>query len=165
VGYLKVLADAWGMAAGAAALQLWAVYQDVSQIQAQFRTAWQTIVQNSSPTIYFGIRDVATAEFVSKQCGITDVLSRSKSVSFDLRSGEPVVNNSATQTARPLLHPDEVRFGLKDDEMLLFADRLPGVCRATRLKFFERWDLKGKFRDSPYFQKDGAAARLLQWLS
>jgi type IV secretion system protein VirD4 len=165
VGYLKVLADAWGMAAGAAALQLWAVYQDVSQIMAQFKTpGWQTMVQNSGAAMYFGIRDQQTAEFVSKQCGITEVLSQSKNVSIDPRSGEPIVNNSATQTARPLLHPDEVRFGLKPDEMLLFADGLPGVCRATRKKYFECLDLKGKHRDNPYFQKDGAAARFLRWL-
>jgi type IV secretory pathway TraG/TraD family ATPase VirD4 len=114
--------------------------------------------------MFFGVRDQQTAEFVSKQCGITDVLSQSKNVSIDLRTGEPVVNHSATQTARPLLHPDEVRFGLKPDEMLLFADGLPGVCRATRKPYFECSDLKGKFRDNPYFQKDGTAARFLRWL-
>ena len=119
VGFLKVLADAWGMAAGAAALQLFGVWQDVSQIRDQFKAAAETMVQNSSPALYFGIRDYASADFVSKQCGITDVLSQSKSLSIDPQTGEPVVNNSATQTSRPLLHPDEVRFGLKPDEMLL----------------------------------------------
>ena len=164
VGFLKVLADAWGMAAGAAALQLFGVWQDVSQIRDQFKAAAETIVQNSSPALYFGIRDYASADFVSKQCGITDVLSQSKSLSIDPQTGEPVVNNSATQTSRPLLHPDEVRFGLKPDEMLLFADRLPGVCRANRRPYFECSDLKGKYRDNPYFQKEGAAARFLRWL-
>ena len=165
VGFLKVLADAWGMAAGAAALQLWAVYQDVSQIMSQFKTpGWQTMIQNSGAAVYFGIRDQQTAEFVSKQCGITEVLSCSHTVTIDPRTGEPNVNDSATQTARPLLHPDEVRFGLKPDEMLLFADGLPGVCRATRKPYFECSDLKGKYRDNPYFQKDSAGARLLRWL-
>src|ERR1019366_7414026 len=91
VGYLKVLADAWGMAAGAAALQLWAVYQDVSQIMAQFKTpGWQTMVQNSSPAIYFGVRDSEqTGAFVSRQCGITEVLSCARSVSIDPRTGDP----------------------------------------------------------------------------
>jgi type IV secretion system protein VirD4 len=166
VGELKVLADAWGMACGAANLQLWAVYQDVSQIMAQFKTGWQTMVQNSGTAMFFGIRDQQTAEFVSKQCGITEVLSQQKSVSIDLRTGEPIISNSGTQTARPLLHPDEVRFGLKPDEMLLFADGLPGVCRATRKKYFECWDLKGKYRDNPYFhQGGGAVLRFLRRLS
>jgi type IV secretory pathway TraG/TraD family ATPase VirD4 len=112
-------------------------------------------VQNSSPALYFGIRDYASAEFVSKQCGITEVWSRSKSVSIDPQTGEPHANDSINQTARPLLHPDEVRFGLKPDEMLLFADGLPGVCRANRKPYFKCGDLKGKFRDNPYFQKHG----------
>jgi type IV secretion system protein VirD4 len=155
IGFLKVLANAWGMAAGAAGLQLCAVYQDVSQIQAQFKTSWQTMVQNSGAAVYFGIRDYATAEFVSKQCGITEVLSRSHTVSIDPRTGEPHVNDSATQTARPLLHADEVRFGLRQDEMLLFCDRVPGVIRAKRRPYFECPDLKGKYRDNPYFQKHG----------
>jgi type IV secretion system protein VirD4 len=163
IGYLKVLADAWGMAAGAAGLQLCAIYQDVSQIQAQFKTTWQTMVQNSGAAVYFGIRDYATAEFVSKQCGITEVLSCSRSVSLDPRTGEPHVNDSASQAARPLLHPDEVRFGLREDEMLLFCDGVPGVIRAKRKPYFKCWDLKGKYRHNPYFQKDGAAARFVRW--
>ena len=150
IGYLKVLADAWGMAAGAAGLQLWAVYQDVSQIMAQFKTSWQTMVQNSGAAMYFGVRDQQTAEFVSKQCGVTEVLSRSRSVTIDQRTGEPIVNDNAAQSARPLLHPDEVRFGLREDEMLLFCDGLPGVCRAKRKRYFS--EFRGKAKDNPYFK-------------
>jgi len=159
IGYLKVLADAWGMAAGAASLQLWAVYQDVSQIMSQFKTCWQTMVQNSGTAIYFGIRDQQTAEFVSKQCGITEVLTSSRSVSISPRL---TVNDSFSQTARPLLHPDEVRFGLGAEDMLLFADRLPGVCWAARKPYYECEDLKGKYRDNPYFQKHGGG--FWKWL-
>jgi type IV secretion system protein VirD4 len=149
VGFLKVLADAWGMAAGAAGLRLWAVYQDVSQIMSQFKTCWQIMVQNSGTAIYFGIRDQQTAEFVSKQCGVTEVLTSSRSISINPRV---TVNDSFSQAARPLLHPDEVRFGLGPSDMLLFADKLPGVCWAARKPYFECEDLKGKYRDNPYFQ-------------
>jgi type IV secretory pathway TraG/TraD family ATPase VirD4 len=155
IGHLKILADAWGMAAGAASLQLWAVYQDVSQIMAQFKTGWQTMVQNSGTAMYFGVRDQQTAEFVAKQCGVTEVLSHSRSVSIDVRTGEPIVSDSATQSARPLLHPDQVRFGLQDDEMLMFCDGVPGVIRAKRKPYFKCRDLKGKYRDNPYFTKSG----------
>jgi hypothetical protein len=57
-----------------------------------------------------------------------------------------------------------VRFGLKPDEMLLFCDKVPGVIRAKRKPYFECSDLKGKYRDNPYFQKEGATARFLRWL-
>ena len=47
LGYMKALQDAWGMAAGAAGLQILAVYQDLSQIINQFEKSWQTMIQNS----------------------------------------------------------------------------------------------------------------------
>jgi type IV secretion system protein VirD4 len=162
IGPLKVLSDAWGMAAGAAGLQLMAVYQNISQIKTQFQTNWLTMIANSGVAAYFGIRDPETAEFVAKQGGVTEVLSRSKSVTIDIRTGEPVVNTSTSQTARPLLHPDQARFGLAADEMWLFADGLPGVCRARRRPYFKLWDLKGKYRDNPYFQK--VKSGFLSWL-
>jgi type IV secretion system protein VirD4 len=165
VGPLRILADCWGMAAGAAALQMVGVYQNAGQIMNQFKTAWQTMLANST-SLFFGVRDHETADLVSRMCGITDVLSQSKNVSIDLRTGEPVVNNSASQTARPLLHPDEVRFGLKPDEMLLFCDRVPGVIRGKRRPYFECPDLKkGKhYRDNPYYQEESAIARFLRWV-
>jgi type IV secretion system protein VirD4 len=152
-GYLKVMADAWGMAAGATSLRMWGVWQDISQISTQFRGAHGTIVQNSGTAIYFGIRDQQTAEFVSKQCGVTEVLSRSRSVSLDRRTRMPIVNDSVAQTARPLLHPDEVRFGLGSEDALLFADGLPGVCAMRRKRYIDCTDLKGKYRENPYFRQ------------
>jgi type IV secretion system protein VirD4 len=165
IGPLKVLADAWGMAAGAAGLQLMAVYQDISQLKNQFKGTWQTMVANSGAAMYFGIRDPETAEFVSKQCGISEVLSHSRSVTIDNRSGEPIVNDSTAPASRPLLHPDEVRFGLGDDEMLLFCDGVPGVVRAKRKRYFKIHNLRGKYRDNPYFQKPGfSITDFLRWL-
>lgn len=163
VGPLRILAECWGMAAGAAQLQMVGVYQNAGQIMNQFKTAWQTMLANST-SLFFGVRDHETADLVSKMCGITEVISCSRNVTIDQRTGEPIVGDSGTQTSRPLLHPDEVRFGLKHDEMLLFCDRVPGVIRAKRKPYFECWDLKGKYRDNPYFQKDSAAARFLRWL-
>lgn len=91
-GPLRILADCWGMAAGAAQLQMVGVYQNAGQIMNQFKTAWQTMLANST-SLFFGVRDHETAELVSKMCGIAEVLSQSKNVSIDPRTGEPVVNN------------------------------------------------------------------------
>jgi type IV secretion system protein VirD4 len=162
IGPLKIIFDAWGMAAGAAGLQLMAVYQNIAQIKSQFQTGWTTIIANSGIAAYFGIRDPETAEFVAKQAGVTEILSRSKSVGMDVRTGEPIVTGTVSQTARPLLHSDQARFGLAADEMWLFADGLPGVCRAKRRAYFRLWDLKGKYRDNPYYQKP--AGGFLSWL-
>ncbi|MBV8844969.1 MAG: type IV secretory system conjugative DNA transfer family protein, partial [Bryobacterales bacterium] len=150
IGYLPILADAWGMIAGAAGLQMWAVYQDISQLMSQFRSCWQTILANCGTALFFGVRDQQTADYVSKMCGVTEVISNSRNVSADPRTGEPVINIGGSVTTRPLLQPDEVKFGLKRDEMLLFSDGVPGVVRANRKLYFERWDLRGKHRPNPY---------------
>lgn len=163
IGPLKILSDAWAMAAGAAGLKLLAVYQDLSQIKAQF-SSWATMIANSAVAMYFGIRDPETARFVADQCGICEVLNPSRSVSIDIRSGEPIVSDSATLQSRPLLHPDEVRFGLGPDEMLLFGDGLPGVCRAKRKPYFKVAGLRG-YRANPYFQKPSWGLRdFVKWL-
>jgi type IV secretory pathway TraG/TraD family ATPase VirD4 len=164
IGPLKILSDAWAMAAGAAGVKLMAVYQDISQIKTQFQTTWQTMIANSGAAMYFGIRDPETADYVSKQCGVTEVLIHARSVTIDIRLGEPVVNDSTTPNARPLLHPDEVRFGLAADEMLLFCDGLPGVVRAKRKPYFKLSNLRGKYRDNPYFQRRGGFSEFLKWL-
>lgn len=162
IGPLKILSDCLGMAAGAAALQLWLVYQNVGQMMSQFgEKNFQTLIANSSAAAYFGIRDPQTAEFVSKQCGIKEVLSCARSVTLDRRTGEPVVNDSGTQTARALLHADELRFGLRDDEMLLFCDGVPGVIRARRMRYDRCPGIRG-YRKNPYYRKESDG--FLSWL-
>ena len=162
IGPLKILTDCLGMGAGAAALRLMLVYQNVGQMMSQFGTNnFQTVAANSGCAMYFGVRDQQTAEFVSKQCGITEVLSRGRDVTIDPRTGEPNVNDNMSQTAR-LLHPDEIRFGLRDDEMLMSCDRVPGVVRAKRVPFFRCLDLRGRWRENPYFQKRGFLSRLFE---
>jgi type IV secretion system protein VirD4 len=156
IGPLKALMDAWGMAAGAAGLQLWAVYQDVSQIMNQFGKNWQTIVQNCGTTLWFGARDLATREYVSKLAGVTQVLSANRSVSID-QFGEPHVSDSTSPVVRPVVHPHEVG-ALAGDEMLLFCEGVPNVIKAKRKPYLnEFW---GRYRRNPYFGKPG----LLSWL-
>ena len=75
------------------------------------------------------------------------------------------MNDSTAPYARPLLHPDEVRFGLAADEMLLFGDGLPGVVRAKRKPYFKLSYLRGRYRKNPYFQKpSGGFSSLFRWL-
>jgi type IV secretory pathway TraG/TraD family ATPase VirD4 len=157
---LKALTDAWAMAAGAAGLQLMAVYQDVSQMMMQMGKGFQTAVANSGLSVWFRVRDCETASFVSRKCGVAEVVSCSRNVSIDQRTGEPVISDGGVQTARPLLHPDEIEFGLQDDEMLLFCEGLPGVCCAKRKTYLK--EFRCIYRDNPYFQKQGGG--FLRWL-
>jgi type IV secretion system protein VirD4 len=121
--HMKSLENAMGMAAGAAGLQLWCVLQDLSQLKGMFPQTWETFIQNCGVTTWFGARDQTTREYVSKLSGTTEVLSRSRSVSIDPRTKEPVVNDSASQHARPLLLPHEVG-AIGRDEMIAFVEGL-----------------------------------------
>lgn len=152
IGPLKALTDAWGMAAGAAGLQLWAVYQDLSQIVNQFGKSFQTIVQNSGVTMWFGARDQATREYVSKLAGVTQVLSANRSVTVDHVTGEPHVTDSKTPVTRPVIHPHEMG-ELRPDEMILFCENVPGPIKAKRKPYLrEFW---GRYRRNPYFRRRG----------
>jgi type IV secretion system protein VirD4 len=152
LGFMKSLQDAWGMAAGAAGLQLVAVYQDISQIRNQFGNAWQTILQNSGVKIFFRSGDHETCETVSKLAGLTEVFTRNRSVSQDFQTGRPHVSDSTSSTTRPVIHPYEVG-DLPLDEALIFAEGVNGVIKAKRRNYLK--EFAGKYRANPYFQKKG----------
>jgi type IV secretory pathway TraG/TraD family ATPase VirD4 len=156
IGFSKAWQDAFGLAAGAAGLQVVAVYQDISQIVNQFGKAWQTIVQNCGVTMWFGARDEATREYVSKLAGVTQVLSANRSVSID-NFGWPHVTDSASSVVRPVIHPHEVG-ALARDEMIVFCENVRGPIKAKRKPYLR--EFRGKYRSNPYFKKSG----FLGWL-
>jgi type IV secretion system protein VirD4 len=150
IGYLKALEDAYGMAAGACGLQILAIYQSVSQIVNQFSNTWNNIIQNSGIKMFFWCRDHISRQTVSDLSGVMEVITQSRNVSIDPRTGEPNVSLSAGQTSRPVLHPQEVDC-LPDDKMWLFAEGIPDVVQATRKPY------TGEFRGdpNPYFNGGG----------
>jgi type IV secretion system protein VirD4 len=159
--HMKSLENAMGMAAGAAGLQLWCVLQDLSQLKGMFPNTWETFIQNCGVTTWFGARDQTTREYVSKLSGTCEVLSRSRSVSIDPRTGDPNVNDSATQFGRPLLLPHEVG-QLAPDEMIVFVEGVRcGPIRAKRKFYFRCSECQG-YRNNPYIRSGGSG--LFGWL-
>jgi len=152
--HMKSLENAMGMAAGAAGLQLWCVLQDLSQLKGMFVNTWETFIQNCGVTLWFGARDQTTREYVSKLSGTTEVLSQSRNTTIDRRTGEPVVNDGATQYGRPLLLPHEVG-ELESNEMIAFVEGVRGVVRGKRKLYFRCPEFRGKYRDNPYFANGG----------
>src|SRR5271157_362635 len=157
--HMKSLENAMGMAAGAAGIQLWCVLQDLSQLKGMFVNTWETFIQNCGVTMWFGARDQTTRDYCSKLSGTCEVLSCSRSITIDRCTGEPIVNDSATQYGRPLLLPHEVG-ELAPDEMIAFVEGVHGVIRAKRKTYLS--EFRGKYRENPYFGKDGGG--LLGWL-
>ena len=146
--HMKILENCMGMAAGAAGLQLWCVLQDLSQLKGMFANTWETFIQNCGVTMWFGARDQTTREYVSKLSGTCEVLSHSRSVTIDRLTGEPVVNDSASQFGRPLLLPHEVG-EIAPDEMISFIEGV-GTLRAKRKPYFLLREFRGKYRNNPY---------------
>jgi len=145
---VKILENSMGMAAGAAGIQLWCVLQDISQLRGMFEKTWETFIQNCGVTMWFGARDQSTREYVSKLAGTTEVLTYSRSVGTDRRTGEPVINDSASQFGRPLLLPHEVG-EIAPDEMILFVEGR-WTIRAKRKFYFLLSAFRGKYRKNPY---------------
>jgi len=149
---MKSLENAMGMAAGACGLQLWLIYQSLSQLIGMWPHTWQNVIQNCGVMMWGRARDNETREQISKLGGITTVTSRSRGVSIDLRTGEPMVNDGVAQHTRPLIHPHEAGM-LPPDEMYLFMEKLDGPVKA-KLKPFFKCGFSG-YGDNPYFQKRG----------
>ena len=149
IGYLKALEDAWGMAAGACGLQILAVYQSVSQIVNQFPKTWSNIIQNSGVTLWWACNDHQTRKVVSELAGVTEVIGASRGEHFNRRLDETEYSFNMSQSARPLLHPEEVG-RLPEDKMWMFCERINGVVKATRKPYLKEFPNAGP---NPYFVK------------
>jgi len=149
--HMKSLKNAMGMAAGAAGLQLWCVLQDLSQLKGMFPQTWETFIQNCGVTTWFGARDQTTRSYVSQLSGTTEVLSRSRGVSF-VNGGWPHVSDNASQHSRPLLLPHEVG-QLGPDEMIAFVEGVRcGPVKAKRKPYWKVFP-RGAYRGNPYVGK------------
>jgi type IV secretory pathway TraG/TraD family ATPase VirD4 len=148
---MKILENCMGMGAGAAGIQLWCLFQDISQIRGMFKDTWETFIQNCGVTMWFGARDQSTREYVSKLAGTCEVISRSAAASKDRLTGEVVVSQSGGQFSRPLIHPQEVGV-LTDDRvhMIAFVEGVNGPIFAKRKPYWLVSKFRGKFRKNPY---------------
>ncbi len=70
LGRLTMVEQAFGLMAGFG-MQLWGIVQDLSQLERIYDKGWQTFIGNSGVLQYFGSRDLKTAEYFSKLCGVT----------------------------------------------------------------------------------------------
>lgn len=153
LGPLEIMSDIMGIGRGYN-LQLWPVLQDLNQLAELYPQRWETFLANSGAQIFFAPRDMKTAEYVSRRCGVTEVLSESRSVGESAWGPRDSVDNvsvntSYGQTQRPYLHPHEVA-EIPGDESLVFGENIAGVIRAGRRPYWTMPECKGKFRPDPY---------------
>lgn len=116
LGRLNMVEQAFGLMAGFG-MQLWAVVQDLSQLERIYDKGWQSFIANAGMINYFGSTDKMTTEYFSSMCGETTVWNFSTAVSsaFGTTSGtsgssSETSTNSDTRAAsqRKLIYPDEL---------------------------------------------------------
>lgn len=149
-----------------------AVFQNSRQMNNVAPGAERIIPSSAALQMYFGIRDLETARTVSAMLGDETlgydddlVQSRATSERLDiinriLGGGDPFAmatrlyqkNFESTyrrKVRRPLCTPAEIlRMGR--DEMLIFADHLPGAIAATRRPYWEQHWMAGRYHPNPF---------------
>jgi len=150
LGRLTMVAQAYGLMAGFG-MQLWGIVQDLSQLERIYEHGWQTFIGNSGVLQYFGSRDVKTAEYFSKLCGMQTVekTSITKAISNTINyvtsgggSSHSESESTATDTTqRPLMFADELMVMRDQKEVVLVENFNP--IPAHKLPWFQNPDLAG----------------------
>ena len=156
LGTLKVMSDVMGIGRGYG-LKLFPILQDLNQLRELYPERWETFLANSGAQIFFAPRDITTAEYVSKRCGITQVPRSSKSVNQTLFGAEDELyrlggGTSVGLETRPLYHPHEIA-EMPGDEMFVFGENIPGVIRAGRKPYWLMPECRSKASPNPYHRK------------
>lgn len=75
LGHMRSLEMAAGLLAGYGVM-LWAVLQDLTQLQTHYQRSWETFLGNAGTLQAFGNVDQTTTEYLSKRLGMTQVIER-----------------------------------------------------------------------------------------
>ena len=135
LGRLAMVQQAFGLMAGFG-MQLWAIVQDLTQLEAIYGDGWQTFVANSGVLQYFGSRDKQTAEYFSDLCGSETVktLTSSFSETMNRGGGSASTGHSHGEATRKLIMPDEL-MRLRDGVQLLLVENADPIDGRKRVWF------------------------------
>lgn len=86
IGKLECIEKAAGLMAGYG-VKIWSIWQDLSQMQAIYRTSWQTFLGNAGLLQFFANSDMTTLEWLSKRLGQTEVIRETQGTSDAATSG------------------------------------------------------------------------------
>jgi len=146
LGKLAAIEQAYGLMAGFG-IQLWGIVQDFGQLERVYDKSWETFLGNAGVIQYFGSRDLKTAEYFSKLCGVHTVekfsfsntiantfgrftsygnssneQGTSSSSGFGSNESESISNGTTRDVVqRQLAYTDEL-MTLKDDSELVFVE-------------------------------------------
>jgi len=137
MGRLECLAIAAAQIAGLNA-KIWAVLQDIGQLQNRYSKSWETFIANAGVVQVFSLADLTTLEYVSKCLGQSMTMTRSSnSPSFDQAAKEAATGASWSLGVHPLMTPDEIgRFFARNDHQLRQLILRPGYRPAILQRVF-----------------------------
>ena len=150
----------------------WAVFQSVFQMERIGKGAQNIITSSAQLRSYFAIRDIETAQSVSRMLGAQtleydDELmqqrarhARHQAMQAMMAGGDPLVagmsiahhSREAQQRSkqhRQLRTPEEV-LNTPKDQQYIFTDDLPKPLLATRKPYYEQAFMAGRYHPNPY---------------
>jgi type IV secretion system protein VirD4 len=89
LGHMAVIEKAAGYAAGFG-VKLWAVLQDLQQLQALYPDSWQTFLANAGAMQVFGVSDQATMSYISKALGEIELSRHVVNTTRNVQKGQSV---------------------------------------------------------------------------
>ena len=114
-------------------LRVWIFLQDLTQLKALYPRDWETFVANADVVQAFSVTDQTTAEYLSKMAGRTTVFGQSQSAGRSRgKSTSRSAGSSASEQARDLVTPDELRRLDADTELLLARGEDPVLAAKVR---------------------------------
>ena len=127
LGRMDIFTQAVGLMAGYG-VSFWIFLQDLAQLRAIYPKSWETYLANAELLQAFSPRDPFTCSYLSKRTGQRGVFVRSDSVN------KRAFSYSVSETARPLLLPDELARLPPGKELLFLSGELPVL--ADRIKYY-----------------------------
>ncbi|MGB3723541.1 MAG: type IV secretory system conjugative DNA transfer family protein, partial [Pacificimonas sp.] len=150
LGRLQMVEDAFGLMAGFG-MRIWAILQDLNQLQDLYKNRWQTFLANAGVIQIFGISDSQTADYFSRYMG-QQTMEKISQLTADTRKGgvfsrakPDFTSMQDSSFARPLMTGDELMKLEQDTMILLISPYDPMICRKIHY-----------YKDDSFFLRDGA---------
>lgn len=130
LGRMEIIEAAYGLLAGYG-MQFHGVTQDFNQLLSLYGDRWQTFIANSGVLQVFGTRDLMTAEYTSRLCGVTTIESLSEFSAerrAELFSDPHYLSKDDSLISRSLVTPDEVMTMSPAIQLLIMSHAHPAAC-------------------------------------
>jgi type IV secretion system protein VirD4 len=136
LGHMRSIETAAGLLAGYG-VKLWAVLQDLTQLQTHYQKSWETFLGNAGILQAFGNADTTTTEYLSKRLGMTQVIERQEVRVSGAAMAQGDLGRRENLRAVRLLEPNEVTewFARETGRQLI-------ITAAGRPIYLERLDLE-----------------------